>query len=126
MISGNIFLIKYLGILFLSVGLIRTQIKNEREKELKNFGLPNNFDYFIILFEISMGLILLLNTNYEQCFLIILLIILIIRCVLIIINNFNTIVNNALEVFTFQPTPMSVALHFTYIIIIISILLNYK
>jgi hypothetical protein len=126
MISGNIFLIKYLGILFLSVGLIRTQIKNEREKELKNFGLPNNFDYFIILFEISMGLILLLNTNYEQCFLIILLIILIIGCVLIIINNFNTIVNNALEVFTFQPTPMSVALHFTYIIIIISILLNYK
>ena len=126
MISGNIFLIKYLGILFLSVGLIRTQIKNEREKELKNFGLPNNFDYFIILFEISMGLILLLNTNYEQCFLIILLIILIIGCVLIIINNFNTIVNNALEVFTFQPTPMSVALHFTYIIIIISIVLNYK
>lgn len=126
MICGNDFLIKYLGILFLSVGLIRTQIKNEREKELINFGLPNNFDYFIILFEISIGLALLLNTIYEKYFLIIILIFLIMASVIIVVKNFNTIINNAFEVFTFQPSPMSLALHFTYIIIIISILLNYK
>lgn len=126
MIGGNDFLIKYLGILFLSVGLIRIKLKNERKIELKNFGLPDNFDHFIILFEISIGTILLLNTIYEKYFLIIILVFLIMASVMIVINNFNTIVNNAFEVFTFQPTPMSVALHFTYIIIIISVLLNYK
>ena len=92
MISGNEFMIKYLGIIFILVGIIRYNLPTARKIELTNLGLPNCFDYII----------------------------------LIILNNYNKISSEFSQVWTYQPTSISVVFHFTYIIMIIRLILNLK
>jgi hypothetical protein len=124
MISGNDFIIKYFGIIFIIAGVIRYYSPNARKNELINMGLPDGFDYIILLFEIFIGIFLLFNLFDKTVILIIFLLFLIIGTILILINNYNKIISEFNQVWTYQPTAMSVVFHFTYIIMIIGLLLN--
>lgn len=123
-ISGNDFLIKYFGIIFILAGLIRIILVNERNDEMKNAGVHNNFGYFIISFEIIVGLTLLFELFDTSMTLIAVLLFLIIATLLIIINNFNKIISDCHLVWMYQPTSMCVVLHLAYIVTIIGLLLN--
>ncbi len=121
--SQRDFLIKILGILFLTTSVYRINIKEQREEELKNFGLPENFDYLIIIIEFLIGYSLLFLPKYEKITLQILLIFIICACVLILIRKMPKLLNEFDFVFTFQPTFMSWVLHLTYLMIVISLLI---
>ncbi len=121
--SQRDFLIKILGILFLTTSVYRIGIKEQREEELKNFGLLENFDYLIIIIEFLIGYSLLFLPKYEKITLQILFIFIICACVLILIRKLPKLLNEFDSVFTFQPTFMSWVLHLTYLIIVISLLI---
>lgn len=87
-------------------------------------NLPNNIDYLILLFEIFIGFILILDLFNKQITLIILLLFMIIGTIFILVNNFHSIKTELNQIWTYQPTPMSVVLHFTYIIMIVGLILN--
>ncbi len=117
------FVIKMLGFLFIGTSLYRLSIEEQRKEELKNFGLPENFDYLIIIIEFLIGYSLLFLPKYEKITLQILLIFIICACVLILIRKMPKLLNEFDFVFTFQPTFMSWVLHLTYLIIVISLLI---
>jgi len=124
LLNGNYFLIKYLGIIFIIAGILRIFLLKDRKNELHNMNLPNGTDYIIIMFEIICGFILFFNLADISITLSILLLFLILGSLLIIYNNFNSLLKEINTVWTFQPTMMSLVFHFTYIIIIIGICLN--
>ena len=121
-VDGNDFLIKYLGLIFVSAGIARYFLYDDRKKELNNMNLSNGFDYIII--ELIIGFTLFFNITDRLTTLLIFLIFLSIGTILILFNNFNNIISEINTVFTFQPTAMCFVLHFTYIIMIIGICLN--
>jgi len=126
LLNGNYFLIKYLGIIFIIAGILRIFLLKDRKNELHNMNLPNGTDYIIIMFEIICGFILFFNLADISITLSILLLFLILGSLLIIYNNFNSLLKEINTVWTFQPTMMSLVFHFTYIIMIIGICLNLK
>ena len=117
-------MIKYLGLILIATGFIRYYLPNERKKELSDMNLPNNIDYLILLFEIFIGFILILDLFNKQITLIILLLFMIIGTIFILVNNFHSIKTEFNQIWTYQPTAMSVVLHFTYIIILNIIIIN--
>ena len=124
MINGDYLLIKYFGIMFLLTGIMRYYLPNDRKIELINMGLPNGSDYIILLFEISVGIFLLFDL-YDKTFILMILIIMVsIVTILIVFNNYNKIIGELNQIWTYQPTSMSVVLHLTYILIFIILLLN--
>lgn len=123
-LNGNEFLIKYLGIVFVLASIYRCFIKEQREEELKLLNLPYKFDYLIIIIEFIFGVILLFFKDHVIITLELFLLFLIIGCVSILINNFDSIMNEFSLVWTFQSTSMSLVFHLTYIVMIIGILLN--
>lgn len=123
-IDGNDLLIKFLGLVVILAGISRCFLYGDRKQELNNINLPNGFDYIIIIFELIIGFSLFFDFTNKLTTLIILLIFLSIGTILIIINNFDNLIKEMNSIFTFQPTPTSVTLHFTYIIMIIGICIN--
>lgn len=121
---GDNFIVKYLGIVFVSASLIRIYLVNDRKNELVNIGLPYGFDYIIIISELLVGLFLLFDSVNKLTCLIYLLLFLIVGTIFILFNNFNKIIGEFNQIWTFQPTAMSLVLHFTYIIIIIGLCIN--
>ncbi len=114
----------FIGLLMLIVGIVRIFLtKQQKQKELKDMNLPTYFDNLIILFEIIIGIMILLlnNTNTYYLYLI-LLMFMIVATILVIKNNYNEIKKDYWHLFTYQPTSFSVFLHITYIIIILSLL----
>jgi hypothetical protein len=122
--TGTFFLIKYLGIVFLSASLVRASLCKNRQQELISMNLPYNFDILIILFEFMVGMILTFDLFDKKKTLITLLVFLIIGTILMIMNNYNKIINETFEVFFYNPSMESVTFHFTYLIMIIGITLN--
>jgi hypothetical protein len=114
----------FIGLLMLVVGIVRIFLtKQQKQKELRDMNLPNYFDYLIILFEIIIGLMLILLNNKNTYYLyLVLLMFMIIATILILKNNHKNIKKDFWDMFTYQPTSFSVFLHITYIIIIISLL----
>lgn len=122
--TGTFFLVKYLGIVFLATSLIRACLCKNRQNELIAMNLPKNFDILIILFEFIVGLILTFDLFDKKITLFVLLIFLVIGTVLMLINNYNKIINETFQVFFYNPSIESVVFHFTYLIMIIGIMLN--
>jgi hypothetical protein len=87
-------------------------------------NLPYNFDILIIIFEFMVGMILTFDLFDKKKTLITLLVFLIIGTILMIMNNYNKIINETFEVFFYNPSMESVTFHFTYLIMIIGITLN--
>ncbi len=113
-----------MGLIIILAGINRCFLYDDCKKELNNINLPNGFDYIIIIFELIIGFSLLFDLTNKLTTLLILLIFLSIGTILIIINNFDNLIKEMNSVFTFQPIPMCVTLHFTYVIIIIGICIN--
>jgi small-conductance mechanosensitive channel len=117
--------IRVLGLIFVLVALHRIILKKDRKKELIVFGLPKYSDYLIILIELVIGILLLLNVSYKYYVLTLFLLFFIIGCIIIFIRNYKKIMNGYKDIWTFQPTAMSFAMHL-YIIFIVLILLFCK
>jgi len=123
-LKGNDFIIKFLGLVFILTGVFRYFLYDGRKQELINMNLPDGFDYIIIIFELMVGFVLFFDIGNKLTTLLIVLIFLTMGTILIIINNFNNLIQDANSVWIFQPTAMCVILHFTYIIMIIGLFLN--
>jgi len=115
--------VKILGIIFILIALHRMVLKKEREQELLVFGLPKYSDYLIILCELIIGILLLSNIFNIKKVLQFFLLFLVSACIIIFFRNYKKILSTYTDIWTFQPTAMSLALHF-YIILIVLILLN--
>jgi uncharacterized membrane protein YphA (DoxX/SURF4 family) len=113
----------FIGLVFIGAASHRIIYKKQRiEESEKIFRLPKYFDIIIIIFELIIGILLLINFKYKIELLKITLIFIILASILLIIHNKNKLLNTYNEVFTYQPTFMSFCLHVTYIIIIFSII----
>ena len=121
---GTSLLIKYFGLIFIIASLMRLCLYKNRKDELKALNVPNNCDILIILFEFMVGIILIFDIYDKKNTLIMLLIFILFGTMLILINNFDKILNEFFDVFTYQPSMQSVAFHFIYMVIIIAIILN--
>ena len=122
--KGQNFLLKMLGVLFVYTSIYRLGIEKQRKEELINFGLPDGCDYFIIALEFTIGYSLLFLPQYQQITLQVLLVFIVVACVLMLIKNFDKIFADRDSIFTFQPTTMCWVLHFTYFIIILSLVIT--
>ena len=120
-------LILFTGSVFLSAGTFRIFCKDMRLKELTSFGLGYipNLDILIILYELMIGYILLFNIKkYINIALTSLIILLSIASLLILVNNIDDVKKTFFDLFTYQPNSMSMILHGTFLVIIVSLLLN--
>jgi uncharacterized membrane protein YphA (DoxX/SURF4 family) len=116
-------LIYYLGLVFILASLHRIYLKTQREEEAYEIlKLPKYFDILIIIFEFTVGILLLTNFKYKLHALFLLMIFLIIGSILIIIHNLDKLLMTYHEIWTYQPTSMSFVLHLAYIVIIGAIL----
>ena len=110
------------GLLFIVIAIHRVYLKKEREQEVIVFGLPRYSDYLIILFELIIGILLLINVSYKKNILKLFLLFFIIACIVIFFRNYKKILESYNEIWTFQPTSMCFAMHL-YIIFIVLLLL---
>ena len=117
----NNLMIPFIGLIFIITSITRLTIEEQRKKELIYFNLPDNFDYFIIIFELVVGCNLLFNSQYNDITLKILFILFAI--LLILINNFDKLWEDRINVFTFQPTITSFMLHVTYLFIVLGLIM---
>jgi len=115
-------LIYYIGLVILMAAMHRLFLNDNRKQEIINMNLPSFVEYFIIIFELVCGILLITNYKYKINVLYCILIIMIIGSVLICINNIDNILQTYNDVFTYQPTYTSFILHITYIVIIGSII----
>lgn len=113
---------RILGFVFILIAFHRMGLKKDREKELIVFGLPKYSDFLIILFELIIGILLLLNVSYKKKVLKLFLLFFIVGCIIIFFRNQKKIIRTYNEIWTFQPTAMSFAMHL-YIIMIVLMLL---
>lgn len=116
--------IRILGFVFIVVAFHRILLKKDREKELIVFGLPKYSDFLIILFELIIGILLLLDVSYKKNVLKLFLLFFVVGCIIIFLRNQKQILSTYNEIWTFQPTSMSFAMHL-YIILIV-LMLIYK
>ena len=114
---------RILGFVFVVVAIHRMFLKKDREKELIVFGLPKYSDFLIILFELIIGILLLLNVSYKKKILKLFLLFFVVGCIIIFFRNYKKILSTYNEIWTFQPTAMSFAMHL-YIILIVLMLIQ--
>jgi uncharacterized membrane protein YphA (DoxX/SURF4 family) len=113
----------YLGLVFILASIHRMFYKEQRlEESNKVLKLQKYFDILIIIFEFTIGVLLLINFKYKIEALKLLLLFLIIGSILIAIHNKDKLLKTYNEVWTYQPTFMSFVLHLAYIIIIFAII----
>jgi uncharacterized membrane protein YphA (DoxX/SURF4 family) len=116
-------LIYFIAFVFISTSIHRFIYKEQRLNESNNYlNLPKYSDILIILFELIIGVLLLINIKYKIIVLKILLVAIIIFSIIIFVNNKEDIMNTYNEVWTFEPKFTNFILHITYIIIILSII----
>jgi len=113
----------YLGLVFIFASLHRIGLFENRTREVnEHMQLPPFSDMFIILFEFTVGVLLITNHTYKYHALCLLLIFLIIGSFLIAFYNMDTLLATYNEIWTYQPTSMSFVLHLAYIVMIAAIL----
>lgn len=113
----------FLGLTFLSAGIFRIFNWNKAIIEFSglNLGTAYYLIVLIIALEVIGGLLLILNIKTKEILLAFSLFIAI-AIIIAFMANGNNIIANFKELFTFTPTPTDVFLHFTYLIILISLL----
>jgi len=111
----------YLGIVMIISAIGRFFLKKERIEEMTLLNLPKHFDV-VYYFQFIVGIVLLFFPLFvKKVFLILLLFFLGICCGLIIYYH-PTLLKKYADIFTIQPSFLSLFLNITYIIIIISLL----
>jgi hypothetical protein len=116
----------FTGMVFLSAALLRILCKKCRLDELSFFGLENyNFiSYLIIIYELYVGYYFITKKYKKDKFkskllLKSLIYLLPLTMIIIFFKNYNNIITTFWEICTYQPTSMSLILHFTYLLIIL-------
>ena len=113
----------YLGLVFIFASIHRMVYKKQRLEESNVvLKLPKYFDILIIIFEFTIGVLLIINFKYKIEALKLLLLFLIIGSILIAVYNKDKLLDTYHEVWTYQPTFMSFVLHLAYIVIIFAII----
>jgi hypothetical protein len=113
----------YLGLVFIFAALHRIYLFEDREHEANHvLKLPPFSDILIIIFEFTIGFLLLTNSKYKYEVLLFLFIFLVVGSLIIAFHNMDKLIATYHEAWTYQPTFMSLALHFAYIVIIGAIL----
>ena len=116
----------YFGIIFIVASLHRIYFKNKRLEEMKNLNLPKYFDILIIIFELSIGLLLLISNNIEFkiklykllfCFIML-------GTILIIFYNCDKLISTYNTLWTYEPNCLSFVYHLVYLLVIYYIILN--
>jgi hypothetical protein len=114
--------ISILGIIFILASLHRIILKKERQLEMKNFKVPNFFQYLVIIYEFVTGILLIYKTQYTNIALKILLLYLIYASIKIIILHKEKILLSYKDAWTFKPSMLSLTFHFYIIFIIVTLL----
>jgi hypothetical protein len=121
----------FTGLVFLTAGTLRIICKQCRANELIYFGLQNFpiIAYLIIIYELYLGYHFVTNKykdNKEKSKFLLksLLYLLPITMGIIFINNYKEITTTFYEICTYQPTSMSLILHFTYFLITLHLYKN--
>jgi len=116
----------FTGMVFFIAASLRMMCKKCRLDELSFFGLKNyNFiSYLIIIYEFYIGYHFITNKYKKDKFkskllLKSLIYLLPLTMIIIFFKNFDNIMNTFWEICTYQPTTMSLVLHFTYLIVIL-------
>lgn len=116
-------LMYYLGLVFIFAALHRIYLFEDRQNESYNvLKLPPFSDILIIIFEFTVGLLLLTNSKYKYKVLLMLFVFLVVGSFIIAFYNMDQLITTYHEVWTYQPTFMSFVLHLAYIVIIGAIL----
>lgn len=120
-------LINIFGMIFLCAGFIRIYLTKETTQEMLNVNLPIFFKYFIIISEILIGSLLLSNISvrYKIFALNILFYSIIFFTFLILLNNYEKVINTFSDLWTFQPNALSIWYHLLYALIFY-LICNYK
>jgi uncharacterized membrane protein YphA (DoxX/SURF4 family) len=119
----NFILEKFIGLVFLLAGIHRIFLKEQREYEVNTLlKLPKYTDYFIIIFEIIAGIIIIFNLSGKNYALWTVTIGASIGTLLLMYNNFPKILSTYNELFSLKDSSLSVCLHITYIVILIYLL----
>lgn len=114
-----------LAVIFLSAGIFRIFNPAAASRELKNLQLPLFLTYFLIIFEIGGGGLLLLG-KYLKIVYGFLIGFLLLALVWGLIINSSGIIGRAGELFIFQTNPTDFFLHLVFLVIIIVLYLNSK
>ncbi len=126
-IFGNFNLLRmFLGLIFLSAGIFR--ILNWQQATLEFSMLGINYAgliVFTIAMEIIAGLLLIFNIETKKV-LLALIIFLTTALLWVLMISGQNLINGIKELFFLDATPTDWFLHFTYLIVIIFLLLNLK
>jgi len=115
----------FLGLVFLSAGVFRIFNPGLAETEMISLHFPVFFSWVVIVLEIVGGLCLLFN-RYVKKTLILFSVFLVVASILALVTSGKELVSNLSELFIYNLNPTDFFLHVTFLIIIITLLLNYK
>lgn len=115
----------FLALVFLSAGSFRIFNPELAQTELSLLVLPIAFSYFLIVFEIGTGVLLLLH-KWTRLVYALLAVFLIITFELAFALNAKSIIASASELFVFDLNPTDIFLHFVFLLIIILMLFKEK
>ena len=102
---------KFIGLVFLLAGIHRIFLKEQREYEIKTLlKLPKYTDYFIILIEIIVGIIIIFNLPGKKYGLWTITIITSVGTLLLLYNNLSKILTTYNNLFTLNESSLSVCI----------------
>lgn len=115
----------FLGVVFLSAGIFRVFNPLLAQDELQNLKLTGFLTYFLIVFEILAGL-LLLSKKYLKAVYMALVFFLVFALINALVVNGKNIIDSAYELFVFNANPTDFLLHFIFLLILIVLIKELK
>ena len=112
-----------LGIVFLLAGVYRIFNPQAGIEEFSKIGLPLFLLYAIILFELTIGMLLILGKKLKLVSGI-MIVGLVIFIPIVLFSNLSGVIKNIGELFVFDSTPTDIVLHITYLIMLVHVFLN--
>lgn len=109
--------------IFLAAGIFRIFHPETASLELKNLRLPLFLSYFLIVFEIGAGFLLLFN-RYLKIIYSLLIVFLLLALIQGLIVNGSEIISQAQELFVFRTNPTDFFLHIVFLVILISLVMR--
>lgn len=115
----------FLALVFLSAGLFRIFNPSLAAQEFINLRLPLFLSPLMIMFEIGVGVGLLINRYTKQIYYSLLVFLLIVLSWALVINA-REIINQAGELFVFNLTPTDWFLHLMFLVITVCLFKGFK
>ena len=115
----------FLALVFLSAGFYRIFCPSAAVLEFTHLQLPIPFSWLTMIFEVIAGIGLLVN-KYTKIIYSLLVIFLMIALIWAFIINGPVLLLTAGKLFVFNPDPVSVFLHFVFLLMIIVLMINRK